>query len=307
MLRHLITIRNISTAQIERTFSISQDLKTKYLSGLREPILPGRMLAMLFEKQSLRTRVSFQAGMTHLGGDTMYLGIEDSGWGKRESFADFARVLSNYVDAIVCRSKKHSVVEQLAEYSSCSVINGLTDWSHPCQALADLFTLKELVGDLVGKKMAFIGDGNNVARSVAAACGRLGVKFHLAAPDGYRFDDEYLGLLRRDIPGIDVEVTADPAKAVEDATAVYTDVWASMGQEAEKEKRKQAFAAYQVNAELMSNAPDNAYFLHCLPANRGQEVTDEVIDGPNSAVLRQAENRMHVQKGILVDFLGPQA
>jgi ornithine carbamoyltransferase len=263
-------------------------------------------MALLFEKPSLRTRVSFEAGMTHLGGSSLFLG-EDVGWGSRESIADFARVLSEYVDVIVVRAKSHQKVLELAEHSSCSVINGLTDYIHPCQALADLFTLRELAGPLKGKTLAFVGDGNNVSRSLAEACGKLGMKFVLAAPKGYEFDGEFVKSLKRDVPELKLTVTCDPHQAVKHALAVYTDVWASMGQETEAQKRRAAFADYQVNAELMASAPKNAYFMHCLPARRGEEVTDDVIDHANSIIVAQAANRLHVQKGILAWLLAAQA
>ncbi len=205
---------------------------------------------------------------------------------------------------IVVRAKSHQKVLDLAEHSTCSVINGLTDFIHPCQALADLYTLRELAGPLKGKTLAFVGDGNNVSRSLAVACGKLGMKFVLAAPQGYEFDGEFLALAKRDAPDLKLTVTSDPRQAVKNALAVYTDVWASMGQEAESQQRRQAFADYQVNADLMSHAPKGAYFMHCLPARRGEEVTDEVMDHQDSVVVAQAANRLHVQKGILAWLLG---
>jgi ornithine carbamoyltransferase len=305
-MRHLLTLADISAAEIQRIFSITEDLKTKFEQGLREPLLPGRVLALLFEKQSLRTRVSFEAGMTHLGGSSMMLG-DDAGFGKRESMADFSRVLSEMVDVVVIRAKKHSTVADFAKYSACSVINGLTDLAHPCQALADLYTLREHCGKLNGLKVAWVGDGNNVARSLAECCAHLGVKLTVCTPPGYEFDAAFLKEAKRNFPNFDAVMTHDPKAAVRDAAAIYTDVWASMGQEAESEKRKRDFAAYQVNAKLMAIAPKDSVFLHCLPARRGEEVTDDVIDSPNSVVVAQAANRMHVQKGILVWLLAAQA
>jgi ornithine carbamoyltransferase len=305
-MRHLITLADLKPAEIERIFSITEDLKAKFDKGLREALLPGRVMALLFEKQSLRTRVSFEAAMGHLGGNTLFLGT-DVGFGRRESLADFGRVLSQYVDLIVIRAYRHQTVVELAEHSSCSVINGLTDLGHPCQALADLFTLRELVGRLAGHTLAWVGDGNNVARSLARGCGKLGMRLAMATPPGYRFDDGFLARLKKEVPELDLAVTADPVEAVRDAVAVYTDVWASMGQEDEADQRRRDFAAYQVNAELMSHTQKGAVFLHCLPAHRGEEVTDEVIDGPQSVVVRQAANRMHVQKGILAWLLASQA
>jgi ornithine carbamoyltransferase len=264
------------------------------------------MLALLFEKQSLRTRVSFESGIVHLGGGSLMLG-DDAGFGKRESVADFSRVLSEMVDVVVIRSKQHATVVEFAQHSACTVINGLTDLAHPCQALADLYTLQENCGKLAGLHLAWVGDGNNVVRSLVEGCGHLGVRLSVCTPPGYELDEAFLKQAKRNLPKFDVTTTHDPVAAVRGAAAVYTDVWASMGQEAEKEKRKRDFADYQVNGKLMAAAPEGALFLHCLPAHRGEEVTDEVIDGPNSVVVAQAANRMHVQKGILVWLLAAKA
>lgn len=304
-MRHLLTLADLSSTEIDRIFSIAEDLKEKFTDGSREPLLPGRVMAMLFEKQSLRTRVSFEAAMAHLGGNTLFLG-DDVGFGSRESTADFGRVLSEYVDVIVFRAKSHRKVVELAEYCSCSVINGLTDYAHPCQAMADLFTIRELAGRLEGHTLAWIGDGNNVARSLALGCGKMGMRFAMATPEPYRFDAEYLDLLAREVPDLELTVTSDPAEAVRGAVAVYTDVWASMGQEEEMQKRRRDFRDYQVNAELMSRTQKGAVFMHCLPARRGEEVADEVLDGPQSVVVQQAANRMHAQKGILAWLLAAQ-
>jgi ornithine carbamoyltransferase len=301
-MRSVLSLFDMSAAEIERVFAITQELKTKLSEGIREPVLAGHVAALLFEKPSLRTRVSFETGMVHLGGSSLFLG-EDVGWGKRESIADFAQVLGQYVDVIVCRAKAHRRVEELAEHACVPVINGLTDLAHPCQALADLITVQELHGPLAGKTLAYVGDANNVARSLLLACARLGVRFAIATPEGYDFDPDYVERVREAAPKLELLQTRNPAEAVADAVAVYTDVWASMGQEAEKATRAKAFAAYQVNEQLMKSAPSDASFLHCLPARRGEEVTDGVIDGPNSAVIQQAGNRMHVQKGLLVWLL----
>ncbi|MDX1963351.1 MAG: ornithine carbamoyltransferase [Pirellulales bacterium] len=301
-MRHLLSITDLRPAEVEAIFSITRDLKSKHAEGLREPLLPGRVMALLFEKPSLRTRVSFESGMIQLGGGSLFL-TEDSGFNsQRESLADFGRVLSQFVDVIVVRAKAHKTVEELARHSACAVINGLTDLCHPCQALADLYTLQELVGPLAGQRLTYIGDANNVARSLLELCGYLGVKFVMATPSNYQFAPEELTKLRRLIPGLDITVTTDPRSAVRGAAAVYTDVWTSMGQEAESTQRRADFAAYQVNAALLQAAPE-AYFMHCLPAHRGEEVTDEVIDGPRSIVVQQAGNRLHVQKGILAWLL----
>jgi ornithine carbamoyltransferase len=301
-MRNLLTLADLTPSEVERIFSISEDLKSKFVKGLREPLLPGRVMAMLFEKQSLRTRVSFEAAMTHLGGSTMFLGSE-VGFGRRESIADFGRVLSQYVDVIVVRAHRHQMVVELAKHCTCSVINGLTDFGHPCQAMADLYTLRELIGPLRGRTLAWIGDANNVARSLALGCGKVGMKMIMATPEKYQYDEKALQWIQRHVPELDLTVTTDPVEAVRDAAAVYTDVWASMGQEAERDTRRSDFSAYQVNAKLMSHAQQGGVFMHCLPARRGEEVTDEVLDGPQSVVVQQAANRMHAQKGILAWML----
>jgi ornithine carbamoyltransferase len=305
-MRHLLTLADLSAAEIARIFSITEDLKSKFAHGLREPLLPGRVLALLFEKPSLRTRVSFEVGMAHLGGSSIMLD-ENAGFGKRESVADFARVLSEMVDVVVVRARMHATVVEFARHATCSIINGLTDLAHPCQVLADLYTVQEHCGVLAGRKLAWVGDGNNVARSLVEGCGHMGVQLVVCTPPGYELDSAFVNQARADFPNLDLTITSDPQAAVADADAVYTDVWASMGQETQREQRRRDFARYQVNSQLMACAPADALFLHCLPAHRGEEVTDEVIDGPQSVVLAQATNRMHVQKGILVWLLAAQA
>jgi ornithine carbamoyltransferase len=302
-MRHLLTVADLSVAEIERIFSITEDLKSRYKTGLREPLLPGRMMALLFEKPSLRTRASFEACMAHLGGSSMFLGNE-AGFGRRESVADFARVLGQYADVVVVRANRHQTAVDIAKNCSCAVINGLTDFAHPCQALADLYTIRELVGKLEGHTLAWIGDANNVARSLAVGCGKLGMSLVMATPQKHQFDEKSLAWIKQQVPRLRFTVTADPLEAVRDAVAIYTDVWASMGQEGEKEARRREFAPYQVNAALMARAQKGAFFMHCLPAHRGEEVTDDVIDGPQSVVIQQAGNRMHVQKGVLAWMLG---
>jgi ornithine carbamoyltransferase len=301
-MRHVLTLLELTPDEIHRIFHLTKDLKDKLAAGIREPVLPGRVQAMLFEKPSLRTRVSFETAMAHLGGTTLFLG-QEVGWGEREAASDFAQVLSQYVDVVICRSNSHARVEELARYCTCPVINGLTDLAHPCQALADLYTLDEIHGPLEGKRLAYIGDANNVARSLAVACGKLGVELAIASPAKYQFDRSFLEQLIAAAPEVRIFQTADPEEAVRGAIGVYTDVWTSMGQEAERETRRKAFAGYQVTAKLMEEAPEGAVFLHCLPARRGEEVTGDVIDGHYSAVLVQAANRMHVQKGLLAWLL----
>jgi len=301
-MKHVLTLFDLTAEEIEQIFEITQDLKTKLKNGVRELLFPGRVLALLFEKQSLRTRVSFETAMTHLGGGSMFLG-QDVGWGERESVADFGQVLGEYVDAVACRANSHVKIEALAEHCDRPVINSLTDTAHPCQALADLYTVRELNDSLQGLRLAFVGDANNVARSLAIACGKLDVEFAIASPDGYQFDDDFVSQLEREVPSLKLVQTTDPAAAVTGAAAVYTDVWASMGQEAEREERARVFSDYQVNAALMKQAASGACFLHCLPARRGEEVTSEVIDGPDSAIVQEAGNRLHAQKGLLAWLL----
>jgi ornithine carbamoyltransferase len=301
-MRHILVPEDLSAHEIEAIFAISKDLETKYAAGTRDALLPGRVLALVFEKPSLRTRVSFEAAMAHLGGSSVFLG-EDAGFSSsRESIADFGRVLSEYADAIVCRSKAHDTIQRLAAAASVPVINGLSDYCHPCQALADVYTLKQHVGRVAGLTLAFVGDGNNVARSLAVVCGLLGMRFVLAAPKAYQFDDSFRKHLRCLLPNAEIVETTDPVAAVKGAAAVYTDVWASMGQEKERAKRLEDFKAYQVNEALMQHCPE-AVFMHCLPARRGEEVTDGVIDGPQSVVVEGAASRMHVQKGLLAWLL----
>ena len=302
-MRHLILPEDLSAHEIEAVFAVSQDLQAKYEAGLRDALFPGRVLALVFEKQSLRTRVSFEAAMAHLGGASLFLGQDTGFAGSRESIADFGRVLSQYVDAIVCRTKSHDTLVRLAAASSVPVINGLSDYCHPCQALADIYTLRQHVGRVAGLTLAFVGDGNNMARSLAVVCGLLGMRFVLAAPKAYQFDDAFRQHLVRILPAADVVETTDPAAAVAGAAVVYTDVWTSMGQEQERAARLKAFGPYQVDERLMGRCPD-ALFMHCLPARRGEEVTDGVIDGPRSVVVQQAANRMHVQKGLIAWLLG---
>lgn len=304
-MKHLLKMSDLSKDEIQRIFALTSDLKAKFAAGIREPLLPGRVMALLFEKPSLRTRVSFQSGMAHLGGTSMMLG-EDVGFGKRERLDDFTRVLSEYVDVIVVRAKQHATVESIAQNSSCSVINGLTELAHPCQVLADLYTLREKLGSLSGVKLAWVGDANNVARSLAIGCGRLGLEFVAATPPGYEFPSDFLNALNGHCPGAKFSQSTDPHTAVRGAAAIYTDVWASMGQESQQAQRRQDFAPYQVNAALMALAPQEAMFMHCLPARRGEEVSDEVLDGPQSIVVEQAANRMHVQKGVLAWLLAAQ-
>jgi ornithine carbamoyltransferase len=303
MPRHLLVAEDLTAHEIEAVFAVTRDLQVKFDEGIREPLMPGRVLALVFEKPSLRTRVSFQTAMVHLGGSSLFLGADTGFASSRESVDDFGKVLSQYVDGIVCRTKSHDTLEALAASSSVPVINGLSDASHPCQALADIYTLRQHAGRVQGLKLAFVGDGNNVARSLAMVSALLGMRFVLAGPEAYHFGQDFLDHVARIAPGAELIQTTDPHEAVKDAAVVYTDVWASMGQEKEREERHKAFRAYQVNAALMASAPE-AIFMHCLPAHRGEEVTDEVIDWPQSVVIEEAANRLHVQKGLIAWLLG---
>lgn len=304
-MRHLLTLFDLSSDELKTILKTAAALKQLLKRGERPAILAGQTLALLFEKPSLRTRVSFQAGMVQLGGGSLFLG-DDVGWGKRESPSDFTNVLGQFVDAVACRAKSHERVEQLAGFNAMPVINSLTDLSHPCQAIADLLTIQEMFGELDGRHLVFVGDGNNVSRSLALACAMLGLRFTLACPEGYEFDQPWLDRIAERYPNATIDQTTDPHAAVRQADAIYTDVWTSMGQEAESKIRRDAFAKYQVNTSLMKSAPSTARVLHCLPAVRGEEITDAVIDGPQSDVIVQAGNRMHAQKALLVFLLRPE-
>jgi ornithine carbamoyltransferase len=254
---------------------------------------------MLFEKPSLRTRVSFEAGISQLGGTAMFLG-QEVGWQSRESTADFVRVLAEYADFVVCRAKSHSAVEDLAKYNAVPIINGLTDKSHPCQALADLLTMRQHVGSLAGRQVTFVGDGNNVARSLALGCAMVGMKFRLLGPRDYFMPAEALASITDRYPNADIEQSENPKVALPGSDFVYTDVWTSMGQEAERAERQAAFKPFQLNGNLIQHASPRCKVLHCLPARRGEEITDDVMDSASSAIIEQAGNRMHAQKALLL-------
>lgn len=303
-MKHLLTLFELSPDELKSILKTATVLKQLLRRGERPPILAGRTLALLFEKPSLRTRVSFQAGMLQLGGGSLFLG-EDVGWGKRESPADFTNVLGQFVDAVACRAKAHERVEQLASFNAMPVINALTDLCHPCQAIADVLTIQEQFGELNGRHLVFVGDGNNVSRSLALTCAMLGLRFTLARPEGYELDQPWIDRILERYPDAEIDQIVDPHDAVKTADAIYTDVWTSMGQEAESKIRREAFADYQVNAALLKSAPPTARVLHCLPAVRGEEITDAVIDGPQSDVINQAGNRMHAQKALLVYLMRP--
>jgi len=304
-MRHFVTLDDITTGEFHRILELAATLKRELKQGKSSAPLAGKVLGMIFEKQSLRTRVSFEAGMFQLGGMAIALDGKEIGFGSREAAKDIAEVLSSMADVIMFRALAHQSVQDLAAYSKCPVINGLTDEAHPCQAVSDMLTIFEIFGQFQGIKLAWVGDANNVAASLLRASAKLGIKMSIAAPEPFQFDpakaEQIIGT--SPAPGFEVTLTNDPAEAVQDAHAVYTDVWVSMGQEREESFRKQIFAPYQVNDALLSKARSEAVFLHCLPARRGLEVIDEVIDSPQSRVVHQAENRLHAQKGLLVWLL----
>src|SRR5215469_3076445 len=298
-MRHFLSLIDLKAEELTHLLDEAARLKADVLRGKRPPLLAGRVLGLVFEKPSLRTRASFEAAMAHLGGASIFLSAADGPIGQRESVPDFARTLSHYVDAVVLRTFRHRTVEEYARFSSVPVINGLSDLCHPCQALADLLTVEELFGSVAGRTLVFVGDGNNVARSLALGCGLLGARFILAAPEGYGFDEPFLQTYRRLAPRGELVMNGEPGHAVDDADVIYTDVWTSMGQEGEREERLRKFAGFQVNAELLARAPARAKVMHCLPAHRGEEVSAEAIDGARSVVFQQAGNRMHAQKALL--------
>ena len=300
--KDLLSISDLTRRDIESFITEAVDAKSRGWMTTLE----GKVLALLFEKPSLRTRVSLEMAMRQVGGQCLYLSPAEVGLGQRESVPDVARVLGRYVDCIAARTFSHDTVRVLADYSRIPVINALSDVEHPCQALADLLTIYEKKGNLEGLNLAYIGDGNNVAHSLMLACALTGMNFHIASPPGYTVSDEILKTARKyaSANGRVVLCTEDPLNAVRQADIVYTDVWTSMGQESEAEKRRQVFHGYQVNGEIFSKAREFAIFMHDLPAHRGEEVTDEVMDGLQSVVFDQAENRLHIMKAVLIHILG---
>ncbi|MBS1271744.1 MAG: Ornithine carbamoyltransferase [Candidatus Marinimicrobia bacterium] len=302
MKKDFIAITDMSRDEIMKTFELTKVLKEEVKNNIPHKRLEGQSLAMIFAKPSARTRVSFETGMFQLGGHALYLSPNDIGIGKREAVKDIARVLSRYNSGIMARLFEHKHMEEMAENATVPVINGLTDYNHPCQVMADIFTVLEHRGNLNDLKVAFVGDGNNVANSWINLAARLPMHFVLASPSGY--DPSPEALANAEEAGIsEIEILHDPAEAVKDADVIYTDVWASMGQEKEKEERMKAFMPFQVNTDLMSHAKNDCLVMHCLPAHRNEEITDEVLDGPHSIVFDEAENRMHVQKAILVQLM----
>jgi ornithine carbamoyltransferase len=306
-MKHFLSIADLTTEEIWGLLYRARELKAGWKAGGNEPILAGKVLGMIFQKPSLRTRVSFEMGMIHLGGSAMYLSPNEIQLGKRESVADVARVMSRYVQGIMARVFSHRDIEQLAEYADVPVINGLSDYNHPCQGLGDVLTMWERFGELEGRKLVFVGDGNNVANSLLFAGTKLGMHVTVVSPAGYEPHPGVVQLAQSFAAetGSRVEIDNAPADGVREADVIYTDVWASMGQEAEAEQRKARFVGFQVNEALVGQAKPEAIVMHCLPAHRGEEITDAVADGAQSALFDQAENRLHAQTAVLAELMGP--
>ena len=302
-MKDFVAISDYSAQEIQDLLDLAVRLKKEHQSGGNSPLFKGKVLAMIFQKPSLRTRVSFDMAMRHMGGDALYLSPAEIGLGKREAISDVARVISGYVEAIMARVFDHAHVIELAKWASVPVINGLSDYNHPCQGMADALTIQEEFGSLKGLNVAFVGDGNNVAVSLMHVCAQLGAHFTIASPEGYELTKHVkameIGKKLAAQSGTQIKLLRDPHEAVKGAHAIYTDTWTSMGQEEETKIREQVFPPYQVNAKLVAEADPRAIVLHCLPAHRGQELTDEVADGPHSRIFPQAHNRLHAQKAVL--------
>ena len=299
--KSLASLNDLTREEMEEIFKTSELLKLQLFRGQEHPLLKGKTLAMIFEKASTRTRVSFEVGMWQLGGSALYLSAGDLQLGRGETIADTAQVLSRYVNGIMARVFAHQTILDLVQYSRVPVVNGLSDFSHPCQGLADLFTIYEKKGRLSGLKLAYVGDGNNVAHSLLFGCSKVGMDIVLGCPKGYEPDPSVVSQAKKEAKrnGSQVRVISDPREAVKGADVIYTDVWASMGKEKEHEERVKVLKPYQVNPALVKGAKEDYIFMHCLPAHRGEEVTNEVADSKNSVIFDQAENRMHTQKALL--------
>lgn len=304
-MQHFLNIADFSTDELWQFLNRAKALKDEYQSTGNKPILKNKVLGMIFQKPSLRTRVSFEVGMLHLGGEAVYLSPQDIGFGKRESVADISRALSSYVDGIMARVFSHDHLLELAKYSRVPVINGLSDYNHPCQALTDVFTIWEQFGRLEKVKLAYLGDGNNVITSLVIVAVKLGLDVHIATPAAYQLPAAVLGRAKdlAEETEATITVTTDPHEAVVGADVIYTDIWTSMGYEAEMRARMKVFPPYQLNSRLLAQAKNETVVMHCLPAHRGDEITDEVADGPQSIIFQQAENRLHAQKGVLALLL----
>jgi ornithine carbamoyltransferase len=301
----LLDVAAVPREQVEALLRLAASLKIKQRRGVRHGLLAGKTLGLLFQKPSTRTRVSFEAGMNQLGGHALSLPMGDIQLSRGETVADTARVLSRYLDGIVIRTYDHAIVEEWAREATMPVINGLTDHSHPCQALSDLLTIQEIKGRLKGLTLAYIGDGNNVANSLIEAAAKMGMRITVGCPAGYQPDQHVIDQARAEAEttGAQIDVTDNPQVAVKEADVVYTDVWISMGREREQARRLKTLSPYQLNGRLLQRAKPDAIVMHCLPAHRGEEITAEVLDGPQSVVIDQAENRLHMQKAILVQLL----
>ena len=305
MKKDFLAVSDYSPAELQELLDLAVKLKAEHFKGGNAPLFKGKVLAMIFQKPSLRTRMSFDMAMRHMGGDALYISPEEIGLGKRESVADVSRVLSGYVDILMARVFAHNDVLELAKWCSIPVINGLSDYNHPCQAMADALTIQEKFGSLKGLNVTFVGDGNNVAVSLMHICAKLGANFAIANPEGYDIVEKAVEDARKfaAISGSKLSFLRDPHDAVKNAHVIYTDTWTSMGQEAETEKRKAVFPPYQVNAKLVGEADKDVIVMHCLPAHRNQELTDEVADGPHSVIFPQAHNRLHAEKAVLYKLL----
>ena len=305
-MEHLISLNDLTLEEIQQILNLSEKLKRQQKEGVVHHHLKGKTLGMIFTKSSTRTRVSFEVGMYQLGGYALFLSSNDIQLGRGETIYDTAQVLSRYLDGIMIRTFDHSDVEDLARYGNIPVINGLTDLMHPCQILADLFTVYEHKGTLKGLKLAYLGDGNNIAHSLLHGCSKVGMDIAVASPKDYMCNEKIVEEAKEaaKISGSKVIITEDPVEAIKDADVVYTDTWVSMGQESEKQVRIKIFEPYRVDGNLFSKAKEDAIFLHCLPAYRGYEVTEEIIDGPQSVVFDEAEKRLHVQKAIMTILMG---
>lgn len=305
-MKHLLSLHDITTDEVHKILTLAERLKQDNTRGVTHHYLKGKSLGMIFSKSSTRTRVSFEVGMYQLGGTALFLSSNDIQIGRGESIYDTANVLSRYLDGIMIRTYKQSDVVELAEYGSISIINGLTDREHPCQILADLQTIYEQKGRLEGLKLAYVGDGNNIAHSLLHGCAKVGMDISIASPKGYECSSEIVEEAKDDakLTGSKIVLTQDPVEAVSKADVIYTDTWTSMGQESEKAERIKIFMPYQVNKELVSHANQDAIFLHCLPAYRGYEVTQDIIDGSMSVIFDEAENRLHAQKAVMVVTMG---
>ena len=305
-MKHLLSIGDLNKEEIMSLLKLTEELKNKQKNGIEHKLLKGKTLGMIFSKSSTRTRVSFEVGIYQLGGTALFLSSNDIQLGRGETIYDTANVLSRFLDGIMIRTYAQSDVEDLAKYGSIPIINGLTDFCHPCQALADIYTMYEHGKKIEGGKLAYVGDGNNVANSLLRICAKIGMDIAIATPENYKCMQSVVDAAMEDAKksGSKITITTDPQEAVCGSDAVYTDTWVSMGQESEKEERRKIFMPYQVNGELMAKANDGAVFLHCLPAYRGFEVTEGVIDGPCSVVFDEAENRLHAQKAVMATLMG---